>query len=219
MTALGPLPPLAHTLRIKLSGQVKNHPWASIQHAQYSGAAPDVASLTTLATSIGTAWANAIAPVTSPDTALDLVEVTDLSSATAAQGNSAALHPGTLPQDTALPASACWVQSLKTIYRFRGGHPRIYWPAGDQLALVNGSQFSVNYQTLINTACTGWISDINNLLLNGQPLAHGCAFYYTHDPVTKARMYRDPPLFYPTISTAAHKRIDTQRRRLGVEVP
>ena len=206
-------------MRIKLAGVVKTHTWASIQHVQYQGAEPDAAACATFATSVATAWANALAPVTSPDTGLSDVEVTVLDSATSAVGAWSGTHAGTIATATPLPASACWVQSLKTIYRYRGGHPRIYWPAGDTGTLTAGSQFSVVYQGLIDTAATGWISDINNLLINGLPVAHGCVFYYTHDPVTKVREYRVPPFFHPTISTAAHKRVDTQRRRLGPEVP
>jgi hypothetical protein len=89
----------------------------------------------------------------------------------------------------------------------------------DAASINNGSQFATAYQTLINTACTGWISNIDNLLLNGIAIKHGCAFYYTHDPVTKVRMYRDPPFFSATLSTQVHKRADTQRRRLGPEIP
>jgi hypothetical protein len=171
-----------------------------------------------LCTAIGTAWANALAPVTSANVVLTLVETTDLTSATSAQGTQSVNHPGTHQTISNLPNSSSWVQQLTTQLRFRGGHPRIYWPATDQTMTSDGHSWAATYQALIDTACTGWISDINNLLLGGANLAHGCAFYYTHDPVTKVRKYRDPPLFYPTTSTSTEHRVCTQRRRLGKEL-
>lgn len=219
MTTLGPLPALDHVLRIVLSGSISTKPWNSVQHAQYQGPAIDVNTANGLCTSIGTAWANAIAPVSCSNVVLSEVTVTDLTSSTSAQGAQNVSHTGTQTGTSTFPTSACWVQSLTTVFRYRGGHPRIYWPYTSSAALINNSTFGSTTLGVLGTAATGWISDINNLLVNSIGLKHGCAFYYTHDPVTKARIYRTPPFFQPTIATAVHQRVDTQRRRLGSEVP
>lgn len=216
---MGPLPDLDHVLRFVLSGSVQGHPWVSVQHLQFQGARPDAASLQTLATSIGTSWLNAIGPTVDNLTTLATTEVTDLTDKFGSQVTQPTPHNGTHTEPATLPSSACWVQSLSVDFRYRGGHPRIYWPYTDATGIVNGSAFSQGAQALIGTAATGWITNLNNLLLNGLPLKHGAAFYYTHDPATKVRMYRNPPFFKPTTATSVHKRLDTQRRRLGAEVP
>lgn len=216
---MGPLPDIDHGLRIVLTGGIGNHPWASVQHALFSGTAPDSTALTTLATSISTSWQNSIAVCVAAHVKLTGVQVTDLTTDTSSQGFATVNIPGTHTETVDAPSSACWVQSLKINERYRGGHPRIYWPYTDASALAGQSTFNDTIFALLDTAATGWISDINNLLLNGVKLQHGAARYFTHDPVTKVRMYRSDPHIAPTVSTSVHKRLDTQRRRLGAEVP
>jgi len=97
----------------------------------YTGAGASGTDLATLCENIGVSFATNLAPLMTADRILETVTITDLTSDTAPQAFALIDTPGT-NDDTKLPASAALLQSFEIDRRYRGGHPRTYWPFGGE---------------------------------------------------------------------------------------
>lgn len=215
---MAPLPPIQNVLRIRLTGVMATNNWASIQYARFQGAPPTAADLGTVAASLRTAWQNAIAQLCFTDRSLRVIEVIDLSSDTSASavntGNTLGTRAG-----SPLPNNVAMVASYKIARRYRGGHPRTYWPAGVIADVTSGNLWTQTFLTLANTGAPAWVGNVNAIVLGGSPLQHGVVSYFERDPANPGHSKpRTSPLFFSTQSVVVHTRVDTMRRRLGKEV-
>lgn len=95
----------------------------------YSGGAPDAAELVTFTAALNTAWNANLKALCSSEVYLVSHEATDLSSDTGASGLTPDSIQGTRAGE-ALPADASALVSFEIARRYRGGHPRGYWPFG-----------------------------------------------------------------------------------------
>lgn len=150
------LPDVPQVLRITL--QLSNSAAAREARVrefwQYTGGPPTDANLDTLATALQTAWGTHIKPVTHQDWSLLDVEIIDLTSPTAAQGlGSGGVQAGSLT-GKALPIPAALLWEGKVHRRYRGGHPRGYWPMGDSTYTTDGERWDA-------TPLANMESDIN----------------------------------------------------------
>jgi hypothetical protein len=103
----------------------------------YTGTAPTNTELNTLADAVMTDAVTNLKGLYGVDTTLEGVEITDLSSSTAATGvSSHAVITGNR-SGAVLPADIALLESLQVHRRFRGGHARIYWPFGTQTDMVD----------------------------------------------------------------------------------
>lgn len=101
----------------------------------YTGTAPNNTQLNTLCDAVMTDAVTNLKGLYGVDTTLEGVEITDLSSSTAATGvSSHAVIVGNRSGGV-LPADIALLESLQVHRRFRGGHARIYWPFGTQTDL------------------------------------------------------------------------------------
>lgn len=211
------LPDVPGVSRLILNGLMNGQPWAAVQYAQTPGAALTQAQVDALATGVSTAWNNAMAQGHSTAVTLTQVTAQDLTSKTGAIGVSTVTHPGTragTPGANNIAAVASW----KIAVRYRGGHPRTYWPAGVQGDVTAGRLWSGTFKTLMESAIAGYVTNINAISLSGSSVTF-CAvsFYHGKDATTGKPIVRDVPLVYPVISSVFHTRVDTMRRRLGKE--
>ena len=126
------LPNVAHVLRIDYFFNYGSDPHAKCREFWfYSGTGATSSELATLAGNIGTQWGVSIKDHVTSEVTLETIDITDLSSSTSPFGTAAIGIAGT-SAGGALPADACVLESLKISRRFRGGHPRIYWPYFDE---------------------------------------------------------------------------------------
>lgn len=212
------LPFAQNIFRLRLTGTVGTQNWASIQYARFIGPPPTVNDCNTIATSLTTAWQNALASLCSTTVHLRLTEVIDLTSDVTASGSHAQDVPGTRT-GISFPNQVCGVVSYKINRRYRGGHPRTYWPVGVQPDTTNGNLWSSSFLPLLNNGGSAFVGNVNAIQYSSNPLQHGCLSYYIRDPNRPGHsMLRDTPVFFPTQTVVAHSRIDTQRRRLGKEI-
>jgi len=212
------LPDADHIIRIKLAGQLSSNPWATIQYARFTGSQPDSAALATTANALKSTAFQAIIPMMGTANELLTIECTDLTNETGASGISSATPVLGTRAGTVNPNQVCAVASYKIARRYRGGHPRTYWPIGVQSDITAGSRWTTAFVPLPLNAVTAWVGNVNATNLNGAPLQHGCLSYYTRDPNNPGHsMLRPVPQFFPTQSVEFHGRVDTQRRRLGKE--
>lgn len=211
------LPPLAGHLRIRLIGSIQGQPWNAVQYARYTGTAPSDTDLQTAGTAVGTAWNSAIAQLCHSTVTLNQVEMVDLSALDAGVGVATTPHPGTRiggpnPNNTAMCAS------YKIHVRYRGGHPRTYWPAGIAADITSGRQWAGAFLTLAQGACVDYVGDINAIQLGGGPLTFvAVSYYHGKDPATGLPALRPTPIPYTVTTVTVHQRVDTMRRRLGKE--
>jgi len=213
-----PLPPISNVFRLRLLGTLNNQNWASIQYARFAGPPPSASDCATIATSVSTAWQNAIAPLCQVNVHLRTVEVIDLSSETASVGSASVNIAGTRAGN-GNPNNAAMVASYKINRRYRGGHPRTYWPAGVASDTATGNLWSSTFLPIANNGASGFVGNVNAILYAANPLQHGVVSYYERDPANPGHsMRRTTPIFFVTQSVIVHSRVDTVRRRLGKEL-
>lgn len=206
-----PLPPAPLGVRVKLSGTNQTLPWVNILFLQYSGGPPTGTDLTTLASAVRTAWTTNVAPAMHAQVALTGVDCQDIASTTGASGSWSGSAPGTGSGTAYLPVNVAICVSWKVSLRWRGGHPRNYWPGTVQTNVSAGNQWLPAYLTILQTAAANFHTALNALTLNGNPTLHVVYSYYHGNAL------RPTPIPMVVNSTAVHPRVDTMRRRLGKE--
>lgn len=207
-----PLPPAAQIVLVRLKGVFGSQPWNVIQHLQYTGAAPAVADLQTLATSITTAWNTNYAPLCANGVNLTGIDLADLTNPAAAAASVTVSSAGTRT-GTILPASTCIVVSWIINVRYRGGHPRSYYPFGVQADTATVRSWATTFVTSVNNASNAYRTALNALTVSGSTYKMAVVSYQHNNAP------RPTPVPFTVQSNVTHQRIDTQRRRLGKEIP
>lgn len=210
------LPDVPNVVRMVLTGTMNGQPWAAVQYARFTGVSPTSAQLATAATAVGGAFRDALAQLCPSTTVLTQVQLIDLTSLDAAVGSAAVSHAGTRI-GTGLPNNAALVASYKINVRYRGGHPRTYWPAGVTTDVTSGRLWAGAFLTLADGACTDYVGDVNAIALSGGLLVFSAVSYYSKEVTPTPPHLRSTPLVVPVTTVEVHPRVDTQRRRLGKE--
>ena len=130
---------------------------------KYLGGPPTNAELATMATAVRTAFASDMASLLSSFWELSEIVVTDLSSSTAAQGSDSTAVPGTR-SGSSNSASVCLLESLKIGRRYRGGHPRNYWPFGVNGDFATAQTWLPAFITACDTGFTSFHSAIDSAI-------------------------------------------------------
>lgn len=212
------LPAVPSVIRLRLQGQMSGTPWNVVQYARFSGSPPSDTDLLNTGTAVGAAWNAAIAQLCFTGVSLQRVQVTDLTRADAGQVEATTVHLGTRA-GSGNPNQVALCASYQIAARYRGGHPRTYWPASVQGDITNGRQWSTTFLTLADGACTDYVGNINLITQGGAPLVFSAvSFYKGKDPTTGKPLVRATPVVYPVISVEVHPRVDTMRSRLGKEL-
>ncbi len=124
------LPSVPKVLRVDLHYTVGGDTFAKNRFfLQYAGTAPSNTNLNDLAEETTDQFGFNLQSLMNVDTALSKVEITDLTAPTAAFGTHAEVLTGTRA-GAVVTADSCVLESLSIARRYRGGHPRIYWPFG-----------------------------------------------------------------------------------------
>ena len=124
------LPPVPKVVRLDHHFTISEDTAAKCRlYLAYTGAAPSNTDLGTLAAALTPAWNANMKPMFGNTRELTTVDLTDLSSPTAAHITSSVLLIGTRA-GTNVPADIATLASQHIARRFRGGHSRVYWPAG-----------------------------------------------------------------------------------------
>jgi hypothetical protein len=190
----------------------------------YSGTAPTNSEMVTFVTAAGAAWDSNAASSCNADVTLTNVEGTDLSSDTAAQGQSGVSYDGTRAGDT-LTADSCFLGAYEIARRYRGGHPRGYWPFGVQVDLASPQEWGSAHVTTFTDALTGMFAAIAAAGWSGAGtiaqvnVSYHSGFTVVTSPTTgRARnvpTVRAVPLVDDVVTVLGRARVASQRRRLG----
>ena len=217
MPGLGPLPAVTNVLSVKLKGTYAGQPWLNGLHLQHvSGGAPSAADCASIANAIEAAWVADLAALMHSNVILTEVEVTDLTSVTANRAIQNFSDAGTRA-GTQLAVSIACVASEQIAFRYRGGHPRIYLPAGVVADITSGRLWSSGFVSAASTATANFLAALNAITVSGVSYRCVTVSYFTHTGSPPVKVYRTPPQVFPVQEILIHQRVDTQRRRLGKE--
>jgi hypothetical protein len=196
--------------------------WLTRFYTQYTGTAPVNADLASFDTAIDTAFNTNLKPLMNGDKTALQIESVDLTSPTAAVDIKSISRVGTRAGGV-LPAQICVVQSYGIARRYRGGHPRGYWPfgsdsdlsvddiwiAGSVTAFDNGLDAFFTAVAAAGWAGAGTLTHVN--------VSYFAGFTVVVSPTTgRARnvpTLRGSPVVDPVTSTTVRASIGTQRRR------
>lgn len=198
-------------IKVEWFGTTGYYNWAVIHHVQWTGSTPSVAALTAFATTLAGLWGTDMKGNYYSSLVLNTVTLTDISSAT---GNQGIDTPNTAGTNTAVGAAsnAAILVNYPSSIRYRGGHPRTYWPAATYNSMVDDTHWSSSLVTSVNTFMTAIQNAYSTATSGGTNLAGQCAVSYV-----TGKAPRVTPLVMPisggAFTTVA--RVASQRRRIG----
>lgn len=217
------LPNVPAVIRNILRFTVSNDGQALIRFfLKYSGTPPSNAQLATFAAGLATAYNSDLVPQAGEGVILESVTSTDLTSSTSGEGTAAAGYDGTRGPSN-LPASTCALESLEVDRRYRGGHPRIYWPFGIDSDLADAQHWETAFIDGLATALGSFYTTVGGLTWTGGTIVDqvNVSFYdgfTVHTGVTgRARNVPTPrgsAVIDPVVSSLVRQGIAEQRRRL-----
>lgn len=154
------LPPVAGVLKAQLFFTIQGKVEQGLRFFyNYTGTAPSSTNCVTLSSDIFTEAESAIIPLLGGDNYLTSCVVTDLSSDTGAVGETTGDTEGTYSGDP-VPSGAAVVCSYEILRRYRGGHPRSYWPLGTSSALLGDALWDSTFVDSVKEAVSDTIGSI-----------------------------------------------------------
>lgn len=221
-----PLAPAPACAKVTLIGTNQGALWMNNLHFQTEasvGVPQDTTQIDTFLTAIGSAWTAQIAPLCQAGVLFTAAVFTDLSSTLGVQYT--ATFPTPLPgtrAGTAMPTSVAMALSWRVANRYRGGHGRIYVPAGVTADVTSGRTWSGTFNTLASANAALFRTTLEGLSvgtvqMNLIVLSYFSGSHRTPTDPHPVPVPRGTPLAMRVIGARVRTRVDTQRRRLGKE--
>jgi len=184
-------------------------PAANILHCQYTGGPPSTTDLLVLAHDVAEAfWTDPVQADYPSSTVFVGVRATDLASDTGAVGEYPVGTAGTA-EDPGTPAGCSMMVNYQIARRYRGGHPRSYFPALANGAVDTPGTWDSTVVSDFNTVLAAVFVAMNSSTSGTTDLSGQCCVSYVDD-----NAYRVDNLVEPVTGMSASNRIRTQRRRL-----
>jgi len=120
---------------------------------------------------------------------------------------------GGIVGNTPTPANVALVLSWFASVYWRGGKPRTYLCGLPQSDLQGTNQITAAARASFQTRAQGFMDDINSFSDTEWSSVTFGLMSFRHKKAD-----RDPPVFFPIISSSVGARLDSQRRRLGREI-
>jgi len=209
--------------RSVLKGMIGVNPWAVVHHWQFGTSSlpwtqhdADLLALTTF-----NAWGSAFMSHCGNNISTAEVDVADLTNSTGV-GSIYTHTPvlGTIGGPLE-PSSACVVVQNRIAARYRGGHPRTFWPALMQGSMLNEYQWIPANALQIQVAAAAFVTAIVTAAYTGGtgPLQHVIprwSYTVTDDPVHHKYIRTRTGYIRSDVVTGyqANQVIGSQRRRL-----
>lgn len=217
-----PLQPVPGVLRVVLEGFVDTSAadtlWANVLHFTYGGTPPSGATCGAIGANIGGAWNAQVASLCPSPTTLQLVTVTDLSSASSGEGTAEVLHPGTRGDDS-IPANAAVLISYPVTTRYKGGHPRTYLYCLGNADLSGATNWSTAATAEVQTKWGNFLGQCTIAGTGGTTISSFCAVRYRSKFGANGgppHYYLTTPIVIPIGSTSgiARQQMASQRGRI-----
>lgn len=174
------LPAAPGVIKTALSGTFTGGSvWLTRFFTHYTGTPPTNAQLLTFDAALATAFTTNLKPMCDGAVNLTQIESQDLTSATSAVDTSAVSISGTRTGGN-LPDGIAAVVSYEIGRRYRGGHPRGYWPFGTTTDIGAVGNWSAGFVTASNTAINAFYTAVNAAGWTGAgTLSHVNVSYYS----------------------------------------
>lgn len=206
-----PLPPVAGVIKAELLWTQSGAPAANIFHIGYSTSPPSSADLASLAARFGgciTTLGWPLINMLSPEVELVEVICTDLSSDSSNIG-SASTHTAGSDDHPVISAGSAFLVNWLITRRYRGGHPRTYWPAPTSEFLSSQTTWSSGCLSDMATSMTAFLANLNGQTFGSLVTTQvGAVSYRTGDAP------RVTPIFEPFVGYTLNGLVATQRRRI-----
>jgi len=207
------LPLVPSVARFAVSGTNQNQKWVNVFHSQYSNVPGDTPTMNAICQAVHTAYLNAFTSLWAPDCILNTVDGQDLASRTGAVGTFSLAHPGSGTGVVELPVQVALCLSWTITDRYRGGHPRTYLPGINGGFVQGGRLLTTGGHTNYLNAAAAFLTNMNAITAGASSWKMCCVRYFSQHQLLAN------PLVRIIGGQSVHGRIDTQRRRLGKEVP
>lgn len=190
----------------------------------YSGTNPSIADCQTLANAVMTDANTNLAGLFGSWITLDGVEVTDLSSATGSVNTSSHAPIAGTNSGSALPQEVAACFRYQVGRRYRGGHPKEFWPFGVQANMTDELDWTSAFITAMDTDMTTHVGNIVGQVFGGSTITAKVNISYYEGftvftgvtgrarNVSKART---TPIVDDVSILGLLGKISTQRRRRG----
>jgi hypothetical protein len=221
---VAPLPPVPNVVRLQTRLSLDaDLDVLTRWYLEYSGTAPTITQLDTLATDAATLWATTLAPYFTNDRTLIEVIIEDLGSSGGATGTATVSHAGTL-SGSFVAAGVALMINYTVSRRYRGGKPRVYLPALGDADLSNAQTWGGGHFATIAADVDVWLVAVGAAFPSGMGfVSHVNVSYYEGftvflNPSGRARNISTPrttPLVDLITSSHANPRVSSQRRRNG----
>lgn len=213
-----PLPAVPNVCKVIISSFRSDANVENIFHIGYSGTAPSAGQLASFMTGdLVPATETLFNAEGSTDLTGDTVEMIDLSSSTGASQSETLTVTGTRTGDFA-PSSAAVVASWTIDRRYRGGHPRSYFPFGTAGTYEAASSkfWDSGFITDVSTKLGIWVLAITGVTIGATVFEGLVNVSYVDKNLNPTPPYRrTTPVVDPIVAYQVRQRICTQRRRLG----
>lgn len=207
------LPPVPSVARFALAGTWQGQPFINIFHGQYSNAPGDAVVMGQICAAVQTAYHNSFGALQGADCITTGVQGIDLASRQGVIGTGGTNLAGGSTNSSANSVQIAIVASWKIADRYRGGHPRTYLPGITSTDLASGHLITSTAQLAWKNAAAGFLTNFNAMTVGGSSWKLVCVRYFSQHQLL-------PNPFVRLIGGSdVHRRLDSQRRRLGKEVP
>jgi hypothetical protein len=218
------LPNVPNVIRVACKGSSGGaETWLTRFYLQYPTVAPSAANLVSLGNEIITSWNTHLNPLTPGNKTLTEVDLQDLTNPSAAVATIATSQNGTRV-GAWLPPVAATVVSYSIGRRYRGGHPRGYWPFGVEGDLDTSGQWLPLWVTTVDVGIRAFFSDVTSFIWAVSEITKHCnvsyysGFTVVTDPITgRARnvpkLRAGGPVVDLVSIQSARIIVGTQRRR------
>jgi hypothetical protein len=217
-----PLASVPNVIKVTLEGFVDTSSadtlWVNVLHFTYSGSLPTAATCTSMAQSIAAFWESNVASLCPSPTTLQAVTVLDLSSPSAAEGETLPLGVGTRGDDS-IPANAAVLISYPSTLRYKGGHPRQYLYVLGNADLQGATNWSTAATAEVQTKWRAFLNQCTTLSVLGCTLGSFCSIRYRGKFLPNGgppHFYLDTPIVnvVPPNTPVARQQMASQRGRI-----
>jgi len=207
------------------NGHISTQPWAVVHHWRLGSSTADwsQANIQTLCDAASSAYSSNLAKHCNSTLTLDLITAVDIGAAAPAIGSNGTAHPGTGTGFGANNSATCIVVRNHINARYKGGHPRSYWPHGTSIDALNNFQWT---QSFVTQFAVDMASNMNAIIAalpgSGGSAAQHCVPLYTYQYVnddvhhTYRKVRTGLKAVYTVQSYSCLQRFGNQRRRLVV---
>lgn len=209
-----PLPDVHHVLKVVHEGTVNGEPWVGVSHWRFVPVSGELSSdnVRVICAKFVNSWRDNWKPLFSNECIDQFVEGIDLTSTTAATGVAPDGDAGDTPQLARSPET-CFLVSKVVGLRYRGGHPRTYWPGIPRDDVADGRSLASGTFADYATATAAYYGDIPPAVTTDGD-SNCSSFHEVMVSYYSGGTRRVVPVVADILGYTPHQVVATQRRRL-----